>query len=396
MRIGIFTDSYRPYTSGVVHSIDLFTRDLTRLGHEVNIFAPSYPNYEKDSRVFRFASVPAPTNPGFTLAIPFSLKLKPAIKKLKPDIIHVHSPFLLGRLGAKHARMLGIPLVFTFHTLYDLYIHYVPFGQNLAREITRRYCRDFCNGCDLVIAPTGIIADHLRKSGVVTEVKIVPTGIDIESFGPGNEKYIHCKHGLPDDARVLLCVGRLGQEKNHKFLIDVYARVLSRHPDTRLVLVGGGPEEDNLKKQAGELGIQDSVIFTGTMDRQEVIKYYCSSYLFVFASVTETQGLVLGEAKAAGVPSVAVSAFGVSEMVKDGEDGFLTENSPEDFEAKLDLLLGDGELRGRMGEAALKNAAGLSSRASAARLVRCYEELMDVYVKRVNKAAGLAPPSARR
>lgn len=396
MRIGVFTDSYRPYTSGVVHSIDLFTRDLISLGHEVNIFAPSYPNYEKDSKVFRFASVPAPTNPEFSLAIPFSLKLKPAMKKLKPDIIHVHSPFLLGRLGAKYARMLDIPLVFTFHTLYDLYIHYVPFGQNIARELTRRYCRDFCNGCDLVIAPTGIIADHLRNNGVVTEVKTVPTGIDIESFRPGNERYIHRKHGLPDDARVLLCVGRLGQEKNHKFIIDVYAGILERHPDTRLVLVGGGPEEANLKSQARNLGIQKSVIFTGTMDRQEVIKYYCSSYAFVFASVTETQGLVLGEAKAAGVPSVAVSAFGVSEMVKDGEDGFLTENSREDFGDKLDLLLSDGHLRDRMGKAALENAAALSSRASAERLVKYYEELAEEYFKNMNKAAGLAPPSARR
>ena len=119
MRIGIFTDSYRPYRSGVVQSIDLFTKDLTALGHEVNIFAPSYPHHVKDNKVFRFASVPAPTNPEFTLAIPFSLRLKPAINRFKPDIIHVHSPFMLGRLGARYAKTLGVPLVFTFHTLYD-------------------------------------------------------------------------------------------------------------------------------------------------------------------------------------------------------------------------------------------------------------------------------------
>lgn len=376
MRIGVFTDSYRPYTSGVVQSIDLFTRELTGLGHEVNIFAPSYPRYEKDSRVFRFVSVPAPTNPDFTLAIPFSLRLRPAMKRLKPDIIHVHSPFLLGRLGARHARSMGIPLVFTFHTLYDLYTHYVPFGQNIARQITRRYYREFCNGCDMVIVPTGVIEDHLRNNGVVTEIKIVPTGIDIENFRPGNERYIHKKHGLPDDARVLLCVGRLGQEKNHRFLIDVYARMLPKYPDTRLVLVGGGPEEACLKSQAADLGIMDNVVFTGTVDRQEVVKYYCSSYLFVFASVTETQGLVLGEAKAAGVPSVAVNAFGVSEMVIHGEDGFLTENSQEDFQSRLETMLSDRELRDRMGSAARINAVGLSSRASTVKLVRCFEDLL--------------------
>lgn len=376
MRIGIFTDSYRPYKSGVVQSIELFTRDLTGLGHEVNIFAPSYPRCEQDNKVFRFVSIPAPTNPDFSLAIPFSLRLRPAMNRLKPDIIHVHSPFLLGRLGARYARSLGVPLVFTFHTLYDLYIHYFPFAQNMAREITRRYYREFCNGCDLVIAPTGIIADHLRSNGVTTEIRVIPTGIDIESFKPEYRGYLHRKHCLPEDTRALLCVGRLGQEKNMQFLIDVYARVLSRYPDTKLVLVGGGPEEANLKNRARELGIHEHVVFTGALDRQEVIKYYCSSYLFVFASVTETQGLVLGEAKAAGVPSVAVSAFGVSEMVRDGEDGFLTENSQDDFEAKLDLLLRDMDLRGRMGEAALKNAADLSSRASAEKLARCYEDIL--------------------
>lgn len=394
MRIGIFTDSYRPYTSGVVQSIELFSRDLISLGHEVNIFAPSYPKYEKDNRVFRFASVPAPTNPDFTLAIPFSFRLRPTMKKLKPDIIHVHSPFLLGRLGARYARTLGIPLVFTFHTLYDLYIHYVPFGQNIAREITKRYYREFCNGCDLVIVPTGVIAEHLRKSGVAAEIKVVPTGIDLESFKPGNEKYIHRKHGLPEDSRVLICVGRLGQEKNLNFLIDAYSRVVAKYPDTRLVLVGGGPEESNLRNMARDLGIADRVIFTGTLDRQEVIKYYCSSYLFVFASLTETQGLVLAEAKAAGVPAVAVSAYGVSEMVRDGEDGYLTEYSREDFEAKLDLLLRDRELRERMSGAALKNVARLSSRVSAGKLVRCYEDL--VGERNLTRAAGSTPPSARR
>lgn len=376
MRIGIFTDSYRPYTSGVVHSIDLFTRDLISLGHEVNIFAPSYPKYEKDSRVFRFASVPAPTNRDFSLAIPFSLRLKPAIKRLKPDIIHVHSPFMLGRLGAKYARSLGVPLVFTFHTLYDMYIHYVPIGQNLARDITKRYYREFCNGCDLVITPTDIIAEHLRNNGITTEIRSVPTGIDIESFKPEYRFHAHKKHGLPEDTRILLCVGRLGKEKNLEFIIEVYARILHRHPDTMLVMVGGGPEKNNLENLARELGIENNVIFTGNLDRQEVIRYYCSAYVFVFASVTETQGLVLGEAKAAGVPSVAVRAFGVSEMVKDGEDGFLTEESLDSFESRLEQIMADRELRDRMGQAALRNVAAISSKASSSRLVAYYEELL--------------------
>jgi glycosyltransferase involved in cell wall biosynthesis len=388
MKIGIFTDSYRPYTSGVVQSIDLFTRDLTSLGHEVNIFAPSYPKYEKDSRVFRFVSVPAPTNPGFSLAIPFSLRLKPTIRKFKPDIIHVHSPFLLGRLGAKYARNLGVPLVFTFHTLYDLYTHYIPFGQGIMKEITKRYYREFSNGCDLVITPTGIIADHLRQNGVSTEIKTVPTGIDIKNFKSRDSRWIHRKYGLPGDTRVLLCVGRMGQEKNLGLILDVYSGIVSKYPDTRLVIVGGGPEESNLKKLAIELGIRENVIFAGWVDRQEVPDYYCSSHIFVFASVTETQGLVLGEAKAAGLPSVAVSAFGVKEMIRDGEDGFLTENSADDFKNRLELLLRDNNLWKSMGEAARKNAVHLSSRASAEKLLKCYEELIS---SKENKAGRAVP-----
>lgn len=376
MKIGIFTDSYRPYTSGVVNSIELFTRDLVSLGHEVKIFAPNYRHCEDDGRVFRFASVPAPTNTSFSLAIPFSFRLKPALASFRPDIIHVHSPFLLGRLGAKYARALGIPLVFTFHTLYDLYVHYVPFGQQIAREITRKYYREFCNGCDLVITPTAIIADHLRKNGVTTDIVNIPTGIDTEKFKGQDERWIHRNYSLPENTRVLLCVGRLGKEKNLGFIIEAFARVLPRHPDTVLVIVGGGPEEISLKSQARELGVMENIIFTGLVQSDQIHRYYCSSYAFIFASVTETQGLVLGEAKAAGVPSVAVSAFGVSEMVKDGEDGFLTENSMDEFEEKLDLILGDKELRNRMGEAALRNSIELSSKKSAEKLAGCYMELM--------------------
>ncbi|KJR98506.1 MAG: glycosyl transferase family 1 [Peptococcaceae bacterium BRH_c4a] len=378
MKIGIFTDSYRPYTSGVVNSIELFTRDLTGLGHQVQIFAPNYPRCQKDSSVFRFASVPAPTNPDFSLAIPFSRRLKPAIIKFKPDIIHVHSPFLLGRLGAKCARNIGVPLVFTFHTLYDLYVHYIPFGQEIVRQITRRYYREFCNGCDLVITPTEIIAEHLRNNGITSDIKPIPTGIDIEKFKSRDNKWIHRHYGIPQNTRVLLCVGRLGKEKNLGFIIEMYNWISQKYPDTVLVIVGGGPEEQSLKNRVQELGLQERVIFPGMVDSQEVFKYYCSAYLFVFSSVTETQGLVLGEAKAAGVPSVAVSAYGVKEMISHGEDGFLTQNRMDDFREKIDLLLNDEDLRNKMGAAALLNSIKMSSRNSAEKLIMCYEELLSV------------------
>jgi len=320
--------------------------------------------------------LPAPTNTDFSLAIPFSRRLKPAIVKFRPDIIHVHSPFLLGRLGAKCARNIGIPLVFTFHTLYDLYVHYIPFGQEIARQITRRYYRDFCNGCDLVITPTEIIADHLRKNGIISNIKPIPTGIDIEKFRNQDNKWVHRHYGLSHNTRVLLCVGRLGKEKNLGFIIEMYSRIAEKYPDTVMVMVGGGPEELNLKNRAKELGLKEKVIFAGMVDSQEIFKYYCSAYLFVFASVTETQGLVLGEAKAAGVPSVAVSAYGVREMVSHGEDGYLTPLNMDDFTEKIDLLLQDEELRNKMGDAAIQNSVKMSSRNCAEMLIKVYEDLI--------------------
>ncbi len=377
MRIGIFTDSYLPYTSGVVKSIEVFNRELTDMGHDVYIFAPSYPKCTRENRVFRFASLPAPTNPDYSLAIPFSIRLRPVIRNLKLDIIHVHSPFLLGRLGAKYAKRLDIPLVFTFHTLYDQYVHYVPLGQEITKEITRRLCRDFCNGCDMVITPTGIIEKHLEQLGVNARVETIPTGIEVEKFNNGNPGWLRQKYGIDPEKKILLFVGRLGMEKNIYFLLDAFKEINNRNKDTCLVLVGGGPEEEKLKKQAKVHGLVESIVFTGKMPWQEVVNCYVGADIFVFSSVTETQGLVIGEAKAAGLPVVAVKAFGVSEMVENGTDGYLTELDQDVFVEKTMLLLDDQRLRENMSSKARENAWRISSRGSAQRLVDCYRSLLD-------------------
>ncbi|OAT81367.1 glycosyltransferase family 4 protein [Desulfotomaculum copahuensis] len=377
MKIGVFTDSYRPYTSGVVRSIETFTSELTSLGHDIFIFAPSYPNCQKENRVFRFASIPAPTNPDFTLALPFSLQLRQTMRRWEPEIIHVHSPFLLGRLGAHFAKQMGVPLVFTFHTLYDQYVHYVPFAREVTRELTRRFCRDFCNQCDLVIVPTGVIGEHLIKMGVRTAVKKIPTGIKLEEFSAGNKQWLRHKYKIAPEEKILLFVGRLGQEKNIGYILDNFAAIVAELPATRLVIVGGGPEEEAIKKQTDRLGLKNQVILTGTLPRSEVINCYCGADIFIFGSKTETQGLVLAEAKAAGLPVVAVRAFGAMEMVRDGEDGFLTEaGDRKAFIKGVQQLLTDRELYQRMSKQALLNAGTLSSRQSALSLLVSFDELI--------------------
>lgn len=376
MIIGIFTDSYLPYTSGVVRSIETFTEELNKTGHETFIFAPSYRNCKEESRVFRFTSIPSPTNPDFTLAVPFSINLRPTIRRLNLDLIHVHSPFLLGRLGAKYARVLGVPLVFTFHTLYDQYVHYIPFARSLTKELAQIISRDFCNQCDLVLAPTRIIENYLRQIGVKTLVQSVPTGIKYEQYQEGDRHWLRRKYNIPDHAKVLVSVGRLGKEKNIVFLLQSFHSLRQELYDVFLILVGGGPEEAYLKKMADDLGLGNRVIFTGTLQHMDVINCYAGSDLFVFSSVTETQGIVILEAKAAGLPVVAIDAYGVTEMVESGQDGFLTAPDLQVFTERIKLLLSDDSLRKDMGSIAKINAEKLSSANCTARLVEYYNQLL--------------------
>lgn len=390
MKIGIFTDSYLPYTSGVVRSIQTFTEELTKLGHEVYIFAPSYKNYSKDKKIFRFVSISSPTNRDFTLALPFSLKFRPTIKKLNLDLIHVHSPFLLGRLGARYARKIGVPLVFTYHTMYEKYVHYVPFAQSASKDIAhiaqsvskdlaQKVSRDFCNLCDMVIVPTGIIADYLHELGVKTPVNIVPTGIKTGEYIKGDRNWLHQQYNISPEDKVLLFVGRLGQEKNIPFLLESFKTVKSKVNNAVLVIAGGGPEEEELKNMAVELDLEKSVIFTGTMTPEEVINCYAGSNLFVFSSVSETQGIVIAEAKAAGLPAVVISAYGASEMVEDGIDGYLTDLNPDHFADKIIYLLNNDLIRSEMGAMAKENAKRFDSVNCTATLLESYKSLIENY-----------------
>lgn len=372
MRIGMFSDSYRPYTSGVVRSIETTAAKLTELGHEVYIFAPRYPNYEKEAGVFRFVSVPTPTHPDFALALPFSLYLNSTIKKLDLDIIHVHSPFSMGLLGSRCAKRYEIPLVFTYHTMYDQYVHYLPFAQGISRKVVLRLSQNFCNRCDLVITPTEVIRNIVAKS-VQTRVEAVPTGIEIEEFQDMDRGWLRREYNIDADTKILLHLGRLGKEKNIGFLLKSYKEVIKKQPQTKLVIVGDGLERPALVEETKTLGLHESVIFTGPLPRSRVIDAFGGAELFVFASITETQGLVLGEAKAAGLPAVAVKALGAAEMVKDGVDGFLTPLDLECFTARTIQLLENEELRQAMVRHALQEAEHISSTTMAKKLLEAYE-----------------------
>ncbi len=380
MKIGIFTDSFRPYTSGVVRSIEVFTREFSKKGHKVYIFGPDTPVFTTRSKhedgVYRFLSIPAPNLSNFNLPIPISAQLRTTIKKIGLDVIHVHSPFLLGRLGAHVARRMDIPLVFTYHTMYDQYAHYLPFPEKASKKIIISISRDFSNKCNLVITPSTPVKNYIEKIGVTVPIKVNPTGIELDEFTNTDNKWLYNYFKIDENNKILLFVGRLGKEKNIPFLIRSFKEILKSHPCTTLVLIGNGPSEDSLKKQCMDLGIMEKVVFTGLLSRYKIVHCYASSHIFTFPSVTETQGLVIGEAKAAGLPVVSVKAFGTEDMVVHEEDGFLTEVSEEAFIEKINKLLSDQELYNYMSRKALENVHYLSSTYCAETMLRSYEEII--------------------
>lgn len=361
-----------------MRSIIVFTNELRRRGHRVSIFAPTYGNRKEkeENDIYRFPSLRAPTFKEFALAIPLAPSLSRRLDDLKIDLIHVHSPFIMGRVGAYMAKKMGVPLVFTYHTLYEEYVHYFPFIPRLMRHAVRNYTISFGNRCQLVIAPTNPIAEYLREHGVHVPVITIPTGIELERFQNLDSTWLRRHLNLPPEKIILLHVGRLGKEKNIPFLLKSFAMVLREEPTTHLVLVGSGPLKDELQNLVSALKINQSVTFAGQFSFEQMPNVYAGADLFIFASITETQGLVIGEAKAAGLPVVAVKAFGVQDMVKNGEDGFLTPHDINAFTNAVIQLVKDLNLRRQMGRQARQNATELAASAMACRLEAQYKSLL--------------------
>lgn len=377
MKIALFSDSYYPYLSGVVRSIELGRRELEKLGHQVYLFAPGYRDIPPEPDVFRFRSLPASSNNGFSLALPIAPRLPEFLRELGVQVVHVHSPFLLGRLGASAARRLQVPLVFTYHTLYDQYVHYVPLPAAVTRPVVTGWVRSFCNGCDLVITPTEVVRQRIEAQGIRAKVKAIPTGVDMDEFLHVDRSWLRRQlGGVAPAEKIILSVARLAREKNLPFLLRAFRLVHRQYRNCRLVIVGTG-SGGWLEKLAGSLGIGDRVtVVARRLPRAELANYYAGSDLFLYASVTETQGLIINEAQAAGLPVVAVGAFGVGEMVHDGVDGWLAPAREEALAARAVALLEDDARRASMGEKARQAAAALAAPVTARALSRAYWELI--------------------
>ena len=375
MRVVMFSDSYYPYISGVTRSIANTKESLAAMGHDVSIFCPDYPNAQREQGVHRLPSVKAPTNSRYFVAIPIGARLVEKVSQVGADVIHIHSPFNLGKAGLTVGRRLGIPVVFTYHTMYNMYSHYVPLLGRSASRVVEGMALSVANSVDSVVTPSSAIADYLRERGVRRPITVVPNGVDVEEFSSGDSSFLRRSLGLPGDVPVLLTCGRLGAEKNLEVLLRSFA-LTAKECDSVLVLVGDGPLRAGLEAMAGSLGVRDRTFFAGSFAPSSMADVYAGADLFLFASLTDTQGLVIVEAKAAGVPTVAVGALGVKDMVKHGYDGFLCQNDPKDLSEKTLILLRDRDLLMKMKDNAKKAAPDFSKESCAVKLLACYSSVI--------------------
>lgn len=374
MRIAMFSDSYYPYISGVTRAVATAKAALTAMGHKVLIFCPAYPGAAKEPGIYRLPSFRAPTYSAYYVAYPVFAGLRRTVAMARPDVVHIHSPFNLGRAGYKAGRRLGIPVVFTYHTMYNLYAHYVPLLGAGASRIVEEMALQIARSVDAVITPSETLAEYLRDHGVSSPLFPIPNGIDVGEFRSGNPGFLREAFSIPGDVPVILTCGRLGVEKNLEVLLRSFAAA-SGEVKAALVLVGDGPRREALERLAGSLGISARTFFAGAVSPAKMPDFYAGADLFLFASLTDTQGLVLVEAKAAGLPAVAVAALGVKDMVRDGEDGYLCRNDPAELAARTASLLKDLPLLRRMKENARRNADAFSREAAAARLLDCYRSV---------------------
>jgi glycosyltransferase involved in cell wall biosynthesis len=350
VKVALFTNNYLPFRGGVTTSVETLRRGLEARGHAAWVFAPRFPGVpDATGRIVRYPSLPAATYPDFALAVPWSRAVSQRVHAERFDVFHAHHPFLLGPRARRLARAARRPLVFTYHTRYDKYAHYVPLPGRLVEMAAVGISTRFAARADAVIAPSALIRDELVARGVRTPITVVPTGVDLAHFAPGDAGAARRALGLAPDDRVLLYVGRLDPEKSVGRILAAFERVVGTVPRARLVLVGHGTEAEALRRQAHAMPAGHRIAFLGVRPHDALVECYRAADLFLFASETETQGLVLAEAAACGLPAVTVSGPGCDEAVRDGETGVLTKADGASLaEAAIGLLL-DAERRARMG-----------------------------------------------
>ena len=411
MKIGFFTDRFYPQVDGVAVSTDIFARELIKLGHEVIIFCPQSADKKQNDPKYvkRFRSIPSFWYEGHRDTVPFNSKNIRLIESYNFDLIHVHTPAQIGVLGMRVARQHNIPIVITHHTDLDRYTRVykkVMLGVLLGIMLTpalvkeTRHYREILkklkpsrniknwnrkliiesigilyNNCDAVIVPSSKMRDSLKDYGFKKRAHILPTGIDLEEAKLGDDIDARTTFGIDKHAPLLLFVGRLGKEKNIQLIIKSMPKILSENPDAVLLVVGDGPYSNELKELAEETGVSNSVKFVGMQKRDLTFASFQDSDLFCFASVTDTQGLVLNEAAIKSKPIVFVDE-GISPLAQDGVTGIKAKNTAASFAKACNKLINDKELAEKYGKKANQIAHTITIQKQAEKLLKIYKELV--------------------
>jgi glycosyltransferase involved in cell wall biosynthesis len=340
MNVAMFTNTFTPHVGGVSRSVQGLADALRRLGHRVLVVAPRFDDVPAgETDVLRMPAVQHFNGSDFSLPVPAPMKVAGVVRDFKPDIIHSHHPFLLGETALRIASACDVPIVFTHHTRYEQYTHYLPGDSEPLKHFVVNLVHGYCNLCNAVVAPSGSIADLLRSQEVKTPIAVIPTGIEPLYFSGPQQGSSRRLLELPEDAFVIGHVGRLAPEKNLTFLVDAVGQYLLLNPNARFLLIGEGPAKEEMLASFARQGLMPRIHLLGVVDHRMLADAYRCMDVFAFASRSETQGMVLAEAMAAGTPVVALDAPGVREIVVDAVNGrLLAEKEISSFVGALEWL----------------------------------------------------------
>jgi 1,2-diacylglycerol 3-alpha-glucosyltransferase len=382
VRVLFISDVYFPRVNGVSTSIRTFRQDLAAHGVETQLVAPRYGNVTPASEepgVLRVPSAGVPRDPEDR-----RMRWGPltrALDALRPagfDLVHIHTPFIAHYAGVRFARRAGIPVIATYHTFFEEYLyHYLPvLPRALARYLARSFTRSQCDDVRALIAPSEPMRAVLRDYGVTTPIHVLPTGLPADRFRAGDAGAFRAGAGLAPEARLVTYIGRVAHEKNIAFLVQMFGRVLERVPQAVLVIAGEGPARAGLQAQVASLGLARHVHFAGYLDRETaLLDCYAAADVFVFASRTETQGLVLLEAMAQGAPVVSTAELGTRSILVPGSGALVVPEERDAFAAAVVRVLEDRELSGGLAQRGRVYARSWSSAVMAARLGELYQTL---------------------
>jgi 1,2-diacylglycerol 3-alpha-glucosyltransferase len=383
MRVLMISDVYFPRINGVSTSIQTFRRGLHAAGHESALIAPEYPLAADGEHgdVIRIPSRYLPRDPEDRMMKRSAIRaLLPKLRERDFDLVHIQTPFVAHYVGVELARQLGVPVIESYHTYFEEYLHhYVPLlPRALMRFIARRFTRSQCNVLDSLVVPSRAMQTALHDYGVRCPMHIIPTGMEMERFAGGDGNRFRAELGIRLNQPTLVHVGRVAHEKNIDFLFRTLALVARRQPNVVLILAGEGPALNHCKQQVAVLGLRNHVKFVGYLARDSaLLDCYRAGDLFVFASKTETQGLVLLESMALGVPVVSTAYMGTIDIVRPERGARMAPDDEAGFANIVLELLANPERRKSMSREAIAFAESWSALAMTQKLAGLYANIID-------------------